>query len=75
MKKCMDKLLCWVMICLPALSWAAGERIDIGRFSQGDLNGWQSKAIVGETRRLVRAGIGVLCALIAALPLQDSIAR
>jgi hypothetical protein len=50
MKKCMDKLLCWVMICLPALSWAAGERIDIARFSQGDLNGWQSKAFVGETR-------------------------
>jgi len=46
----MEKLLCWVAVCLPVLSWAADERVDIARFSRNDLNGWQSKAFVGETR-------------------------
>ncbi|MEP6877577.1 MAG: DUF3047 domain-containing protein [Nitrosospira sp.] len=46
----MDKLLCWAMICFPVLSWAADDRVDIARFSRGDLSGWQSKAFAGETR-------------------------
>ncbi len=44
------KLLCWVMVCFPVLSWAEGDRVDIARFSRGDLSGWQSKAFAGETR-------------------------
>lgn len=44
------KLLCWVMVYLPVLSWAEGDRVDIAHFSRGDLSGWQSKAFVGETR-------------------------
>ncbi len=39
----------WVVICLPAIAWAQGEHIDIARFSQGDLNGWQTKGFAGET--------------------------
>jgi hypothetical protein len=50
MEQPMEKLLCWAMICLPVVSWAAGEHIDIARFSRGDLDGWQSKAFAGETR-------------------------
>ncbi|MDN5935275.1 MAG: DUF3047 domain-containing protein [Nitrosospira sp.] len=46
----MSKLLCWAMLCLPLSSWAAGERVDIARFSRNDLSGWQSKAFSGETR-------------------------
>ncbi len=46
----MDKLLCWAMICFPVLSWASDDRVDIARFSRGDLSGWQSKAFAGETR-------------------------
>lgn len=38
------------MACLPMLSWAKGERVDVARFSQGDLSGWRSKAFSGETR-------------------------
>ncbi len=50
MDKRMDKLLCWAMIYFPVLSWAADDRVDIARFSRGDLSGWQSKAFAGETR-------------------------
>jgi len=50
MEKRMNKLLCWFMIGFPVLSWAAGERVDIARFSRGDLGGWQLKAFSGETR-------------------------
>lgn len=50
MGKCMNKWLCWAMVCFPALSWAADDRIDIARFSRGDLNGWQPKVFTGETR-------------------------
>ncbi|MGH8762531.1 MAG: DUF3047 domain-containing protein [Nitrosospira sp.] len=46
----MVKLLYWAVICLPALSWAANERVDIAHFSQGDLSGWQSKSFTGKTR-------------------------
>ncbi len=46
----MKNMLYWaVACCLPLLSWAAGERVDIARFSQGDLSGWQTKVFAGET--------------------------
>ncbi|HBV20692.1 MAG TPA: hypothetical protein DEF07_03105 [Nitrosomonas sp.] len=45
----MDKLLCWIVICMPVASWAESGRVDIARFSQGDLSGWQSKVFAGET--------------------------
>ncbi len=45
------KLICaGVMACLPMLSWAKGERVDVARFSQSDLSGWRSKVFSGETR-------------------------
>lgn len=46
----MSKFLFWVVISLPAISWAEGERVDIARFSHGDLSGWQTKVFAGETR-------------------------
>lgn len=46
----MKKLIYLAAFSLPLLAWAAGERIDVARFSQGDLAGWQAKAFVGETR-------------------------
>lgn len=47
----MRKPLYWIMLgCLPLLAWAAGERIDIARFSRGDMSGWQAKIFAGETR-------------------------
>ena len=39
-----------VIVFLPILSWTADTRIDIARFSQGDLSGWQTKVFAGETR-------------------------
>ncbi len=45
----MHKLLCWIVICMPILSWAESERVEIARFSQGDLTGWQSKVFAGQT--------------------------
>ena len=36
-------------MCLPFLSWAGREDIDIARFSQGNLSGWQSKTFSGDT--------------------------
>lgn len=46
----MVKLLYWVVICLPTLSWATNERVDIAHFSRSDLSGWQSKSFTGKTR-------------------------
>lgn len=47
----MKKTLYWSMLCcLPLLAWAAGERVDIARFSQSDLSSWQTKVFTGETR-------------------------
>jgi len=42
---------CWPLaaLLLPLLLTAAGERIDIGRFSAGDLAGWEEKAFDGQT--------------------------
>ncbi|GJL74553.1 DUF3047 domain-containing protein [Nitrosomonas sp.] len=34
---------------MPVASWAESGRVDIARFSQGDLSGWQSKVFAGET--------------------------
>lgn len=45
----MKKFLFIAAICLSNMSWAKGERVDIARFSQGDLNGWQKKSFAGET--------------------------
>lgn len=57
----MKKPLYWLMLCcLPLLAWAAGERIDIARFSQGELNGWQTKAFAGETRYVLERSDGRL---------------
>ncbi|MCC6921708.1 MAG: DUF3047 domain-containing protein [Nitrosomonas sp.] len=40
----MKKQLCWIVACLfPLATWAVDNRIDIARFSQGDLGDWQSK--------------------------------
>lgn len=46
----MKKLMYLAVLCLPLLAWAVGERVDIARFSQGDLAGWQAKVFAGETR-------------------------
>lgn len=46
----MKRALYWVVLCLPLLSLAADGRVDIARFSQGDLSGWQPKVFSGETR-------------------------
>lgn len=46
----MKKSLFWAVLCLPLLSLAENERVDIARFSQGNLSGWQTKVFSGETR-------------------------
>ncbi|SFL10120.1 Protein of unknown function [Nitrosomonas aestuarii] len=46
---CMHKLLCWIVIFAPIVSWAESERVGIAHFSQGDLSGWQSKVFAGQT--------------------------
>lgn len=56
----MKKLLCWVVACLPLLSWAADDRVDVARFSQGDLSGWQPKVFTGETRYSLKSSDGRL---------------
>ena len=45
----MEKLFCWIVVCLPILSWATDKHIEIARFSKSDLNGWQAKVFAGET--------------------------
>ena len=57
----MNKFLFWVVISLSSISaWAEGERVDIARFSQGDLSGWQKKAFAGETRYFLENSDGRL---------------
>ncbi|HSI95142.1 MAG: DUF3047 domain-containing protein [Methylophilaceae bacterium] len=48
----MNKLPYWAVLCclLPLLVWAAAERIEIARFTQGELSGWKTKIFAGETR-------------------------
>lgn len=43
-----------MLACLPIAAWAEGQRIDIARFSQGDLNGWQTKVFSGKTSYALR---------------------
>lgn len=54
----MKKLPYLALFFLPLLAWAAGERIDIARFSQGDLSGWQAKVFAGETRYALSSADG-----------------
>lgn len=42
-------MLAWVLAFLPALSSAGNERVDIARFSRGDLAGWKPKMFSGST--------------------------
>jgi hypothetical protein len=53
----MPNALCWARViafsiagCLPILSWAGSERVDVARFSHGDLDGWRTKIFAGVTR-------------------------
>lgn len=55
---CYKKMLFWMMLCVPVLSWAGGERIDIGRFSQNDLSGWQPKEFAGKTHYVLESNDG-----------------
>lgn len=50
----MLKLLCCLLVCLPLASWAEGRHIDVARFSQGDLSGWQTKVFSGKTSYALR---------------------
>ncbi len=60
-KNAMKQLLYCAIFCLPSLSWTAEEpRIDIARFSQGDLSGWQTKVFAGETRYVLEKSQGRL---------------
>ncbi|WP_430232099.1 DUF3047 domain-containing protein [Nitrosomonas communis] len=54
----MKKCLFWIIVCLPLLSWAESERIDIARFSQSDLSGWQSKVFAGKMRYALKNNDG-----------------
>ena len=45
----MKKFLHWAILCLPIIAYTAEERVDIARFSQGDLSGWQTKVFAGKT--------------------------
>lgn len=54
----MKKFLYWMIVCLPLLSWAESKRVDIARFSQNDLNGWQSKVFAGETHYALKTNDG-----------------
>ncbi|MBA4142348.1 MAG: DUF3047 domain-containing protein [Nitrosospira sp.] len=37
------------MACLPLLSWAGKEHVEVARFSKGELSGWQAKTFTGMT--------------------------
>lgn len=56
----MKQLFFFVIVFLPHLSWTADRRIDIARFSQGDLSGWQTKVFAGETRYTLEKSQGRL---------------
>lgn len=45
----MKKMLHWAVLCLPIIAYTAEERVDIARFSQGDLSDWQPKVFSGKT--------------------------
>lgn len=42
--------LCAILLVMPLLLSAADGRVEIARFSAGDLAGWQAKSFLGETR-------------------------
>lgn len=46
----LKKSLRSLLLLLPIIAFADGERIDVARFSQGELSGWQTKIFSGETR-------------------------
>lgn len=46
----MKPIIISFIVFLPILAWTADLRIDVGRFSQGDLREWQTKVFAGETR-------------------------
>jgi len=43
------KLLSYLLFFLPIITFADEERIDIARFSLGDMSSWQTKIFTGET--------------------------
>ena len=51
----MKKFLYWAVLCLPIIAYTAEERVDIARFSQGDLSGWQTKVFSGKTSYSVKS--------------------
>jgi hypothetical protein len=59
-KNAMKQLIFCAIVCLPSLSWTAESRIDIARFSLGDLSGWQTKVFAGETRYALEKSQGRL---------------
>ncbi|WP_090572259.1 DUF3047 domain-containing protein [Nitrosomonas sp. Nm33] len=54
----MKKFLYWMLLCLPLLSWAESGRVDIARFSQSDLSGWQTKVFAGKTHYVLKNNDG-----------------
>ena len=53
-------LLYGVMIFWPFLTYGADERINVARFSQSDLSGWQTKVFAGETYYSLEKSNGTL---------------
>lgn len=45
----MKKLLRCLLLFLPIIAYADEERVDIARFSQGEIGSWQTKIFTGET--------------------------
>ncbi len=45
----MKQLLFVISLSLSLNAWAAGGRIDVARFSHGEMEGWQTKIFSGET--------------------------
>lgn len=49
----MNRRMVWIAALLLAPTLAADARIEVARFSQGDLDGWERQVFVGETRYAV----------------------
>ncbi len=54
----------WILLLAVPLAVGGAARIDIGRFTAGDLSGWERKSFRGETEYGVReeGGVRALCA-------------
>ncbi len=52
--RCRAVSMVFLALALPALA----ERVVVGRFSEGDLSGWQSKSFAGETHYALRENTG-----------------